>query len=128
MNLNSKTGIVKREGNIAMKSKTLILVIAILSLLLLGAAQADEMVTFRNGIAFGDTLEDVKSKETFESVEVAEDGSRTLFGLDVIAGIADSQVAYLFDANGGLHEVRYDFRSKSDSVTGTMYKDDYETI
>lgn len=119
-----------------------------LVMLFCGSAMA-EGFSLRNGISFGDTIEEVLSKETAE-IDDIDDGSdeeESTSDADenekededsaaeypysittkstTLAGISDSKITYRFDANKTLREVVYDFRSSSykDSVDS-----DYDTV
>ena len=120
------------------------IIVAILLVISSSTAMADEF-TLRNGIAFGDSMEDVLTKETLE-VDTIEDGSEEDSSastedddsedevaypyyfttcLGAVAGIDDSYIKYNFDANKTLREVIYYFESYSSK---DFSDSDYEKI
>lgn len=122
--------------------KLLGLVVALL--LLVGSFASAEEFTLRNGIAFGDTMDEVLEKETFaidevvdsieeeeEESEGSEDESEELLPYSIkterstLAGIDDSYIIYSFDKDKTLQEVEYVFRS---SKNENMINTDYEAI
>jgi len=109
--------------------RILAMVLAIGILFTSTIAYAEEF-SLRNGITFGDTIEEVLAKETF-SIESVDDGSdedsvedketddeselpySITTAHDTLAGIPDSHIVYRFDQNKTLKEVKYYFRSSS---------------
>lgn len=94
-----------------------------------------EGFSLRNGISFGDTFDEVKSKETlaFEKIDAEfEDDDeekeypytlRTVEG--TIAGIDDSYITYKFNRNKKLCEVQYFFQGYTNK---DLIDSDYEKI
>lgn len=107
--------------------KKLVSLLLVSMMVLLTASATAEEFSLRNGIQFGETMEDVLAKETFEIDEI-DDGSdaedetdteseypyfiRTVEG--TVAGISDSYILYKFDAEKTLREVIYYYKSRSD--------------
>lgn len=119
-----------------------IFAIAIMFILILSCVTSSaESFMLRNGITFGDTMEDVLEKETFEIDTIDEendneeatdpDAEPVEYPYSIttventLAGIPESYIYYKFDANKTLKEVDYHFRSSS-------YKDtidnDYDKV
>lgn len=98
------------------------------------SANAEEF-TLRNGIAFGDSMEDVKSKETiaidtiddeFGENDAESDHPYSITTKeDTVAGISGSQIFYHFDKDKKLCEVVYFFASSSNK---DIIDSNYETI
>jgi len=101
--------------------KTLIILLA--CLLVIGniafpvfaeTAEEETGFTLRNGIKFGDSIEDVKSKETFaideDSSTIADDGSITWLETEegTISGY-DGYVSFHFGEDSCLDEMKYHF-------------------
>lgn len=93
-----------------------------------------EDFVLRNGILFGDSMEDVLSKETFtidKIVDTVEEDNNSQYPYTIttkkgtLAGINDSTITYKFNREKQLREVVYSFRSSS-------YKDfidsDYNSV
>ena len=108
--------------------KKVVCLILTMSLMLTYIAFAEDFV-LRNGIVFGDSMEDVQSKESF-AIETIEDGSdeesneeedgeevKLPYSITTengtLAGIDDSYIVYKFDADKRLRNVDYYFRSSS---------------
>ena len=64
--------------------------------------------SIRNNISIGDSMDDVKSKETIEFAEEEENRLKTVSG--VIADIQDSWISYSFE-EGKLYSITYSFRN-----------------
>lgn len=126
-----------------MKKGIALLLVSIFMLLSISAVA--EEFTLRNGICFGDTMEEVLEKETFAIDDMA-DGTNdeeasssddddeddeeeypyyitTVEG--TVAGISDSYIRYNFDADKTLKEVIYYFDSNSDK---DLSDSDYESV
>lgn len=112
--------------------------------LLAGTVASAEEFTLRNGIAFGDTMDEVLEKETFgiaEVVDSIEDNTEEEVAYEEmmeetlpysiktkessLAGIDGSCIIYSFDENKTLREVEYVFRS---STFGDLIDADYESV
>lgn len=90
-------------------------------------AFAEEEFTLRNGIKFGDTIEEILEKET--SLTRKDDDSSWFSG--TIAGYKDSEAGFFFDDDGKLVEMAYvfnqfgnDYKARSDvsDVYATLYR------
>lgn len=90
-------------------------------------AFAEEEFTLRNGIKFGDTIEDIVEKET--TLTQNEENSNWFTG--TIAGYKDSDAGFIFDDDGKLTDMVYvfdqfdkDYKSREDvsSVYATLYR------
>ena len=119
--------------------RKLLSLVLVIMMLLTSIAYAEEF-TLRNGIMFGDTMDEVLTKETFEIDEV-KDGSgedstddtsdEVEFPYyittqeDTLAGIGNSYIKYRFDANKTLREAIYYFETYSSKDTSDS---DYESI
>ena len=106
-----------------------LLAIVLTCALLLGCmpALAAEEFTLRNGVKFGDTMDEVRAKETlaFEEYEEVDTSLRTEEG--TVAGISGVTIVYCFDDNNQLEEVKWDLPSRtymdsSDSDYAALYK------
>lgn len=117
--------------------KAISLLLVCIMVLLATSATAEEFA-LRNGISFGDTMEEVLAKENFEIDEIdggsSEDDTTdteaeypysitTVKG--TVAGISDSYVWYRFDSEKTLREVVYYFKDRSDR---DMSDSDYESL
>lgn len=105
---------------------SLLLTIAML-VMAVGTAVADTNFSLRNGVQFGDTMDQVRSKETFgwDSVNTNETTLWTEPG--TVAGIEDVQIAYFFDENGKLDEIKWElpartYADSSDTDYEKLYK------
>lgn len=87
-----------------MKKRILILVISILVLSIINSAIADEF-TLRNGVKFGDSMDDVKSKETLNLSSFSGDTFLRYEG--TLAGISGGMLFYHFDSELKLNDVEY---------------------
>lgn len=125
--------------------KRLICVIVAILLAFSMSSALAEGFTLRNGIVFGDSMEDVLAKETLEVDEIEdgsdEEASATTDNDDsddetdhpywittcegTVAGIDNSYIKYNFDADKMLREVIYYFETYSSKDTSDS---DYETI
>ena len=69
-----------------------------------------EDFTIRNGISFGDTISEVREKETLTIKEADDEFPFTLTTVEgTVAGIEDSEIEYSFDEEKKLNEVVYNF-------------------
>ena len=94
-----------------------------------------EGFTLRNGITFGDSMEDVKGKETIEIAEIDEElGEKDAdkdypYSIttkkDTVAGISGSIIKYRFDKDKKLREVKYEFAS---STSKEVIDNNYESV
>lgn len=90
----------------------------VLMLTCLSWALADEEFTLRNGIVYGDTIDDILKKET--TLVQDKDDSNTFRGK--IAGYDGAYCTFFFDDDGKLNEMRYSFedactsRDKADEI------------
>jgi len=106
-----------------------LLAIVLTCALLLGCmpALAAEEFTLRNGVKFGDTMDEVRAKETL-AFKAYEEGATSLSTeKGVVAGISDVSITYFFDDNNQLEEVRWNLPSRtyvdsSDSDYAALYK------
>lgn len=83
--------------------KTLLCVLLILSCVPFALAEDD--FTLRSGIVFGDTLEQIVSKET--TLMQDADDPNTFKGK--IAGYDDADCHFLFDSDGSMYDMCYSF-------------------
>lgn len=90
-------------------------------------ASAEDTFTLRKGVQFGDTMEQVRAKETLAWNE--DDCSDTLLATEdgTVAGISDVRIEYYFDENGKLEEVEWwlperSYADSSDSDYSKLYK------
>lgn len=90
-------------------------------------ASAEDTYTLRNGVQFGDTVEQVRAKETLAWHE--DDCSDTMLRTErgTVAGISDVIICYDFDEDGKLVEVVWrlpnrTYADSSDSDYSTLYK------
>lgn len=88
-------------------------------------ASAEDTFTLRNGVQFGDTMEQVKAKETL-TLKSDTDGCLVM-EKGTVAGISDVQIEYYFDENGKLEEVMWglperSYADSSDSDYSKLYK------
>ena len=106
-----------------MKKKLLGIVFIVTALTFSMNVLAKDDFELRKGIHFGDTFEDVKEKEVLEFDDESHDelycDGREQHNTvrDTIVGIPESHVRYLFDADGKLEDMCYDFNcweSKTD--------------
>lgn len=106
--------------------KKMICLIVMVSMLFSQFALAEEF-SLRNGIVFGDTLDEVKQKETLPIESSSEDKTDKVWFEGTIAGMEGS-VRFDFDEETGkLTDMLYSFDSKSDrdfidSDYSTLYK------
>lgn len=114
-----------------------LLLVGVLVLLSISAVAED--FSLRNGINFGDTMEEVLEKETFAIDEIddgsdeedtdGDDESEYPYYIETVKGtlanISDAYIKYYFDANKTLREVIYYFPSRSDK---DMSDSDYESL
>lgn len=96
--------------------KKIVSLILVGMLLLLCCTATAEEFTLRNGIQFGDSMDDVLAKETLaieKTYDAAAEGEEAEYPYtittvnDTVAGVADSYVLYEFDANKTLREMVY---------------------
>lgn len=110
-----------------------LLALVLVGMMILPAISLAEEFTLRNGIVFGDTMEDVLAKETFtisEVVDEKDDKDREYpysisTGKTTLADISNSYIWYRFDENKQLREVVYEFRSSTNRDTAD---NDYGTV
>lgn len=103
--------------------KRLFALLLALGMLFTSTLACAEEFTLRNGIAFGDTMDEVLAKETFpfdeDFEDLDDDGSDLPYSIrtdrETIAGISYSAITYKFDKNKTLREVYYDFGFSSES-------------
>ena len=117
-----------------------LLALILFGMLLISANAFAEEFTLRNGIAFGDTMDDVLTKETFAIDGIRDECDdedissmpypywiRTEYS--TLAGIPDSNIMYRFNADKQLREVIYNFRGKSGSTeTKDVADTEYNTV
>lgn len=100
--------------------KKLCCLVLLLMFSLTTIALADEFL-LRNGILFGDTMEDILSKE--KTLVRNSETSNTFSGR--ISGINDSECAFGFDDDGKLKSMTYSFdcysRDNTDNTYDTLY-------
>ena len=99
---------------------------AILCLSLVTMGFADEDFTLRNGILFGDTMEELLAKETTLIRE--SDDSNWFKGK--IAGYSNSRCGFYFDEDERLKSMDYDFSESCTSrdTTNDVYKKLYQSL
>lgn len=123
--------------------KKIISLLLVSAMLLLSISAVAEGFSLRNGISFGDTMEEVLEKETLE-IDEMDDGTaeedeeaeedddeeaeypyyiETVKG--TVAGISGSYIRYKFDADKTLREVIYYFKTWDDK---DLSDSDYETL
>ena len=110
-----------------MKKNVIRLVSILLVLCCVTTAFADEEFVLRNGIKFGDTIDEIVEKET--TLTRKSDDSNWFVG--TIAGYKDSEAGFFFDDGGKLEDMGYsfsqfgsDYKARSDvsDVYATLYK------
>jgi len=110
-----------------MKKNIIRLISMLLVLCCVTAAFAEEEFTLRNGIRFGDTIEDIVEKET----TLTRESETSNWFKGTIAGYKNSQAGFSFDDDGKLVDMCYsfdqfgnDYKSSSDvsDVYATLYK------
>ena len=100
------------------KAISILLVILLLSLSISVYA---EPFSLRNGIFFGDTMEEVKSKEQLKYINGKEDKN---WFRGTIANVDDSEVSFYFDKETGqLTDMSYYLGARS-----TVYRSNYDEI
>jgi len=104
--------------------------LAILLVLLLGlsavSACAEETFTLRNGIQFGDSIAEVRAKETIPFKEDECDDTKLWTKKEgTVAGFSNVQIAYFFDEEGKLEEVKWQLPSRSTTDSSDA---DYEKL
>lgn len=122
--------------------KKIVIMISIIMAILLPLSAVAEEFTLRNGIHFGDTMEEVLAKETV-GISHIEDGSESTEDSDkesedddpptysirtentTLAGIDDSHITYYFDAEKTLREVVYYF---GDTKLADSSDSNYESV
>ena len=107
--------------------KTLSFVICLTILLfLLSTCLAEDGFTLRDGILFGDTIDDIVSKET--SLQRTGDDSNWFKGR--IAGYDNSECGFYFDDDGKLVSMCYSFSNACTSrdTTNDVYKTLYQSL
>ncbi len=78
----------------------------------------------RSGIHFGDTIDDIVAKET--TLTRASEDSNEFHGR--IAGYDDSTCMFIFNDDGGLEDMRYDFNDDSRDDVETQYLALYQSL
>lgn len=88
-------------------------------------ASAEDDFTLRNGVQFGDTMDQVRAKETlgWDTTQCTDTTLWTMKG--TVAGIGDVQIAYFFDENGKLTEVKWELPSRDYADSSDL---DYEKL
>jgi len=71
-------------------------------------ASADTGFTLRNGIQFGDTMEQVRAKETLGWDAKNTNDTRLWTEAGTVASISGVQIAYFFDSEGKLNDVKWE--------------------
>ena len=107
--------------------KRIISALLCLSILLtLPLSSLAEEFTLRNGIMFGDTMDDILAKE--KTLTRKEDDSNWFTGK--IAGYNDADCGFYFDAEGKLKSMDYDFSNSCTSreSTNEVYKKLYNSL
>lgn len=108
-----------------MKKTISILLTVILITIIYPVAIAEEDFILRNGIVFGDTLEDVKQKETLTIRSSSVDKTNNVWFEGKIAGM-DGSVRFDFDeGTGKLIDMLYEFNSSSKK---DFIDSDYSTL
>lgn len=102
--------------------KTICIIIALLMIFASCPALADSF-SLRGGIEFGDTVEEVKEKETAAFAEEGSDYLKT--GSITLATIEDANIKYYFSDEGLLTDILYDFRSTKSKDTAS---DNFSTL
>ena len=91
------------------------------------ASDEESSFSLRNGIMFGDTLEDIKSKETFVINEKKsfygedDDKSAMVVTEEVTISGYDGYITFLFDKEGKLNEMGYTFSKISNQDNTNRY-------
>lgn len=85
------------------------------------AAFAQEEFTLRSGIHFGDTMEDILSKET----KLVRESETSNWFKGTIAGFENASCGFYFDNDGKLTSMDYSF---TDMDSRTEVNDDYKTL
>ena len=109
------------------------LLISALIALLLSTVSAESIVTFTNGIIFGDSYEEIQLKAPngkFEEFSSIPQWSFYTITDITIAGIEGSSACYYINTSNELSRVQYDFRSQEEDFEkycASIY-DDYENV
>ena len=109
-----------------MKKVVSIILCLFISICILDSSFADDEFTLRNGILFGDTMDDILSKETV--LEREGDDSRWFKGK--IAGYNNARCGFYFDENEKLVSMSYDFSEScyNRESTDDVYKKLYQSL
>lgn len=89
--------------------------------------RAAEEFVFRNGITFGDSIEEVKKKETLKT-ELDTDGEKVMLITEhgIVDGIPGCCIAYTFDEAGLLFDILVSYRETSND--SEMKDNDYSAL
>lgn len=96
-----------------------LLLVAMLTVLSLPVL-AEDTFTLRNGIQFGDTMEQVKAKETLGVNEDNADETHFETQTGTVAGFDDVSIIYNFDENNQLYDVIWCLTSTTSKDTTDM--------
>lgn len=109
-----------------MKKLLTVLIACILCLSAVTAGTAEEGFTLRNGIKFGDTMDDIVLKET--TLIRNDETSNSFTGK--IAGYSDADCTFYFDDDGKLKSMEYGFSNScySRESTNEVYKKLYQSL
>lgn len=100
------------------------LVVALILTMICSFACAEDGFVLRNGIVFGDTIDDIVEKETV--LKRTNDNSFKFTGR--IAGFDDSECEFYFDDEGKLESMLYSFDCYSKDTTTSDYKTLYDSL
>lgn len=84
-----------------------------------------EEFTLRNGVQFGDTIAQVRAKETIPFKEDECDETTLWTQKGSVAGFSDVQIAYFFDEEGKLEEVKWQLPDRTSTESSDA---DYEKL
>ena len=109
-----------------MRKLTTVFMVVVISLLFTLTCLAESDFTLRNGILFGDTMEEILAKE--KTLTRTSDDSNWFKGK--IAGYSNAQCGFYFDDNNKLQSMDYDFSSSCTSrdSTNEVYKKLYQSL
>lgn len=98
-------------------SKRLFCLLLTVMLTVLSLPSLAEDYTLRNGIQFGETMEQVKTKETLGVNANNADETHFETQKGTVAGFDEVSIIYFFDENDGLEEAIWSFSSTSSKET-----------
>ena len=109
-----------------MKKLVCMVILVVICFSLTSVSYADEGFKLRNGITFGDTIDDIIAKET----TLTRTGDDSNWFKGKIAGYNNAECGFYFDDNGKLKSMDYDFSASCSSreTTNDVYKKLYQSL